>query len=162
MSNVLLVYYSRTGYTASIARQIAHLENWDLDEIRDAHSRVGPFGFVRSLFDVLLGRHPAIEDGKADPSKYDLVVLGASVWMKQLASPMRTYIGRHKNGFRNIAFFCTYGGQGAENAARQCAMLAAKPLTATLAITDNEIEQAAYWPKLDEFIQRLSQAAGNP
>lgn len=161
MSKVLLAYYSRTGYTASIARQIVHLENWDIDEIRDAHSRVGPFGFARSLFDVLLGRHPAIEDGKIDPSEYDLVVLGASVWMKQLSSPMRTYIGKHKDRFRNIAFFCTYGGQGAENAARQCATLAARPLKATLAITDNEIEQATYWPKLDEFIQQIRQTVGN-
>ncbi|MGH7195023.1 MAG: flavodoxin family protein, partial [Candidatus Saccharimonadales bacterium] len=112
--------------------------------------------------DVLLGRHPAIRDEKIDPTEYDMVVLGASVWIKRLSSPMRTYIGKHKAQFKNIAFFCTYGGQGAENAARQCATLAAKPLKATLAITDNEIEQATYWPKLDEFIQQIRQTVSNP
>lgn len=158
MSKVLLVYYSRTGYTASIARQVANLENWDMDEIRDQHSRVGAWGFMRSIFDVLTGRFPAIQEMQQDPSEYDLVVLGGSVWMKQLASPVRTYLRRHRHQFKNLAFFCTYGGQGAENASRQCELLAGRPLIATLAITDNEIERSTYWPKLDTFIQRARSA----
>lgn len=154
---ILLAYYSRTGYTSSIARQLAENENWDIEEIIDHHSRTGPLGFLRCMFDVMTGRYPAIRLTVKDPSQYDLVVLGASVWMRQLSSPIRTYIAQHRDKFSNVAFICTYGGYGAENAAAQCSALSGKPLVATCAITDNEIERSDYWPKLDAFIKQIHQ-----
>jgi menaquinone-dependent protoporphyrinogen IX oxidase len=159
MSRILLVYYSRTGYTASIAKQMANLENWDMEEVRDKHSRTGPWGFIRCVLDVLIDRHPAIQKTHYDPAEYTMVVIGASVWMKQLSSPIRTYIKTRRDQFKDVAFFCTYGGQGAENATTQCQDLVGKPLKAALAITDNEIEQATYWPKLDDFMQKIRDAS---
>jgi hypothetical protein len=40
-------------------------------------------------------------------------------------------------------------------AIKQCGELTGKTPVATLAITDAEIEQASYWPKLDEFTQQI-------
>lgn len=157
MSKVLLAYYTRTGYTGSIAKQIAESENWEIDEIVDMHKRPGAWGFIRSLFDVIFGRYPAIYKERLDPSQYDLVVVGASVWMRRLCSPVRTYLKRHRKQLPNIAFFCTYGGWGAENAIRQFASLAGRSPVATLAITDNEIEKQAFWPKLDAFTKQIHQ-----
>jgi len=159
MKDVLLVYYSRTGYTASIARELASMAGWDSEEILDRHSRVGPWGFVRSLLDVLMGRHPAIRKTVKDPADYALVVLAAPVWMVRLSAPIRSYIAQHRNSFKNVAFFCTYGGQGAERAAEQCADFVGKQLLATLAITDVEIEKADYRAKLDKFLWQV-RAAG--
>ena len=159
MKDVLLVYYSRTGYTASVARELAAMAGWDSEEIRDRHSRVGPWGFMRSLLDVLLGRHPAIQKSNKDPADYALVVLAAPVWMVRLSAPIRSYIAQHRKDFRNAAFFCTYGGKGAERAAEQCASFIGKPLVATLGITDVEIEKADYRAKLDKFLWQV-RAAG--
>jgi flavodoxin len=159
MKDVLLVYYSRTGYTASIARELASMAGWDSEEILDRHNRVGPWGFARSLLDVLLGRHPAIQKSVKDPADYALVVLAAPVWMVRLSAPIRSYIAQHRKSFKNVAFLCTYGGQGAERAAEQCASFAGKQLVATLAITDVEIEKADYRAKLDKFLWQV-RAAG--
>lgn len=160
MSKVLLIYYSRTGYTASIAKQMAHLDNWEIDEIRDLHPRSGPLGFLRSMLDAIFRRFPAIRKVATDPSKYDLVIIGASVWMKRLCSPVQTYLRDHRHQFRKIAFFCTHGGQGADVAIKQCGELTGKTPVATLQITDAEIEQASYWPKLDEFTQQIRRETG--
>lgn len=157
MSKVLLAFYSRTGFTRSIAMQLAETENWEVDEIIDTRGRGGPWGFLRSLLDVALGKYPAIHQPRLDPSKYDLVIIGASVWMRRLCSPVRTYIRKQREHLPNIAFFCTYGGWGAESAVRQCTTLAGKVPVATLAITDDEIEKQAYWPKLDAFTRQIRQ-----
>lgn len=155
MSKALLVYYSRSGYTASLAKEIAGMTGWDVDEVRDVRSRVGAWGFVRSLFDVLLSRRPAIEPAAKKPESYDLVVLAAPVWMKKLAAPMRSYIVGHKGQFKALAFFCSFGGSGADNATQQVAALAGLPLKAALAVTDVEIDKADYRVKLDDFLRNL-------
>jgi flavodoxin len=162
MSDVLLVYYSRTGYTASVAREISGMTGWDCEELHDVHHRVGAWGFVRSLLDVVLGRHPAIEKPAKDPADYKLVVLAAPVWMGRLSSPIRTYIAQHRGGFKQVAYFCTYGGKGAEHAAEQCAKFLGKPLAATLAITDVEIEKSDYRTKLDQFLWQLRALGAKP
>lgn len=161
MNRVLLVYYSRTGYTASIAQDLANWGGWDVERIHDRHPRLGGWGFVRCMFDVLLGRHPAIQRTEKNPADYALVVLGAPVWMGRLSSPIRSYIARQRECFGRIAFFCTYGGKGAQHAAQQCATMAGRPLAAMLAITDTEIDLGRYWDKLGEFqsqIARLTNA----
>ena len=160
MNKVLLVFYSRTGYTAGIAQDLANAGGWDIEQIHDRHPRLGGWGFVRSLFDVLAKRHPAIQPTAKNPADYALVVLGAPVWMGRLSAPIRTYVMQQRPYFRQIAFFCTYGGRGAQQAARQCAALAGHPLAATLAITDVEIDLGRYWDKLGEFQRQIAQLTG--
>lgn len=160
MAKVLLVYYSRTGYTATIARELADASGWELEQIRDQRSRTGAWGFARSLCDALLGRHPPIQPAAKNPADYAIVVLGAPVWMGRLSAPIRTYIAAQRAGFTRIAYFCTYGGKGAERAARQVAALAGRPVLATLAITDAEVDQGRYWERLGEFEKRIAELVG--
>ncbi|MGH8293243.1 MAG: flavodoxin family protein [Gammaproteobacteria bacterium] len=160
MGKILLVYYSRTGYTAAIARELADWGGWDVEQIQDRHSRRGGWGFLRSILDVMLGRHSAILPTSKNPADYAVVVLGAPVWMGRLSAPIRTYIAQHRRHFGSLAFFCTYGGKGAEHAAQQCATLAGRAPAATLAITDTEIDLGRYWDKLGEFQQQVIQLGG--
>ncbi|MGH8278720.1 MAG: flavodoxin family protein [Gammaproteobacteria bacterium] len=156
MAKVLLVYYSRTGYTASIAHELADASGWDVEQIEDRHSRTGHLGFLRSLADVSFGRHAPIKPAQKNPADYALLVLGAPVWMGRLSSPVRSYIAAQREHFPRLAFFCTYGGRGAERAAREVTTLAGRPLVATLAITDAEIDQARYWGRLGAFQKQLA------
>ena len=158
MSKVLLVCYSRSGYTASLAGEMANMAGWDVEDIKDVHPRSGNWGAVRCVLDVLLHRSPGIRTGDKDPAAYDLVVLAAPVWMRKLAAPMRSYILKHQGKFRAVAYACTYGGSGADQAAAQVAALTGRPLTATLAVTSFEFEQADYRARLDAFLGRVKQA----
>lgn len=160
MGKTLLVYYSRTGYTASVARELADASGWDVEQIQDRHARQGSWGFVRCLFDVLSGRHPAIQATHRSPCDYAVTVLGAPVWMGRLSSPIRSYIRERRAEFGALAFFCTYGGRGAEVAARQCEALAGRPLAARLFITDVEVDRGSYWDKLGEFQRRIADLTG--
>lgn len=153
MKRVLIVCYSRTGYTASLAGEMVSMTGWDLEEIKDVYPRAGGWGAVRCVLDAMLHRRPGIRSGGKDPSSYDLVVLAAPVWMERLAAPMRSYIVDHKGQFKSVAYACTYGGRGAENAGAIVAKLIGKPLKALLAVTSFELEQADYRRRLDEFLK---------
>lgn len=153
MGKTLLVFYSRSGYTASLADEMASMTGWDTEEIKDVHPRTGSWGAVRCVLDVLLHRRPEIRGGGKDPSAYDLVVVAAPVWMESLAAPMRSYLLDHRGKFKSVAYACTYGGRGAEKAGAIVAKLAGKPLKALLAVTSHELEQADYRKRLDEFLK---------
>ncbi|HEV2110213.1 MAG TPA: flavodoxin [Gammaproteobacteria bacterium] len=158
MNKALLVWYSRSGYTASLAGEMASMAGWDADEVKDVHPRAGNWGAVRCVLDVLLRRSPAIRSGGKDPAAYDLVVLASPVWMRRLAAPMRSYIRQHRGKFKELAYACTYGGSGAERAAAEVSALSGKTLKATLAVTSFELEQADYRLRLDAFLGQLKKA----
>jgi len=155
MGKTLLVFYSRSGYTASLAGEMASMTGWDTEEIKDVRPRAGNWGAVRCVLDVLLRRRPEIRRTNKDPSAYDLVVLAAPVWMERLAAPMRSYLLEHKGKFRSVAYACTYGGRGAESAGATVAELSGRPLKALLAVTSFELEQADYRRRLDEFLKTV-------
>ncbi len=151
----LIACYSRSGYTASLAREIAAMTGWDYLEIKDQHPRDGAWGQFRCAWDVLWHRRPGITAAHVPLDGYMTVVLAAPVWLKRLAAPMRTFISDHRGQFAAVAHVCTYGGQGAEDAAREAARLAHAPLVASLAVTSYELEQGDYRKRLDEFLKRL-------
>jgi flavodoxin len=155
MKRGLIVFYSRTGYTASLAKELASMSGWDLMEIKDRRPRDGIWGQLRCASDVLLHRRPAIQAYDRSVEGYETIVLAAPVWLQSLASPMRTFIARHRGHFAAVAHVCTYGGRGAEQAARQAAELADAPLVASLAVTSYELEQGDYRKRLDEFLKKL-------
>ena len=158
MSKTLLVFYSRSGYTASLAGEMADMAGWDVEEIKDVRPRTGSWGALRCVLDVMLHLSPGISTGGRDPGAYDLVVLAAPVWMRRLAAPMRSYILRNRGRFKAVAYACTYGGNGAERAGADVAALTGKPLKASLAVTSFEFEQADYRARLDAFLSRLKAA----
>ena len=158
MKRVLIVCYSKSGYTATLAHEIATMTGWDLMEIRDMRPRDGDWGQVRCALEAMLHLHPGIRIGDKRPGDYELVLLAAPVWMRSLASPMRTYVAHNRHDFKQLAFVTTYGGKGAERAAAQAAQLAEKPLKAMFAVTAHELEQADYRARLDLFLSQLKQA----
>ncbi len=134
------------------------MTGWELEMLADRHARDGNWGFLRCILEVLLHLKPGIRGVERDPSGYDLVVVAAPVWMRRLASPMRTYLARQRGRIRRLAFVCTYGGNGAEAAAAQAAAIAGARLIGMLAVTSQELEQADYRARLDAFLTRLGHA----
>ena len=60
-ARVLVVYYSRSGVTARVAKALATRLDADVEEVVDRSDRSGPFGFVRSIIAQMTricGRHP--------------------------------------------------------------------------------------------------------
>lgn len=110
-ARVLVVFYSRSGTTRRLARQIAESLDADLEEIHEPRHRAGFFGYVRSANDALRTRECPITPPRRDPSLYDLVVIGTPVWMGRPSAPVQAYMAGLADRCRRVAFFGTYASR---------------------------------------------------
>ncbi|MGI9405380.1 MAG: flavodoxin family protein, partial [Hyphomicrobiaceae bacterium] len=136
----LVVYYSLTGHTKSIADGVAAHCNADIEQIRDVKERKGAWAMLSTGGEAFLRRPAAIQPAVVDPGQYDLTVLGTPVWAWTMSSPMRTYIKQHASRFNQVAYFCTEGGTGGERTFRHMSDLIGKQPVATLEITETDLK----------------------
>lgn len=137
-AKVLVVYYSRTGTTRSLASGLAKILGADLEEICDCSNREGPGGYLRSVLDAIRKRQVEIVPAGLDVSAYDLVVIGSPVWAGSMSAPVRSYLMENRARLPQVAFFCSFGGRGADKALREMQQIAGKPAVAECKVTANE------------------------
>lgn len=152
----LVVYYSRSGHTEQVAREIARRCGADLEPIVDEGiDRSGPWGYLMSAWQALAGATPPIRRATRNPADYDVVVIGTPVWFWSLSAPVRTWLRRHARQLRRVAFFCTEGGSGDklvfDELRRRCGL---EPL-ATMALRERDLGQPRHAQPLRRFVERL-------
>ncbi|MBC7098879.1 NAD(P)H-dependent oxidoreductase [Candidatus Bipolaricaulota bacterium] len=156
----LVVVYSRTGTTLSLAKGIADALAADLEVIEDRVNRRGLLGFLRSGYEALRKKLPPIADPKHDPEDYDLVVVGTPIWAGRMSSPVRAYLHRFRGKLRKAAFFATSAGGGHQNALAEMAQVADVEPIPTLELAADQLKRGNAAEAVDEFIARLSRPAG--
>ena len=130
----LVVVYSRTGYTRTVAQAIAEELGCDLEEIRDTKDRDGVTGYFGSGKDALLKKEAEIEPPEHDAGDYDLVVMGTPVWAATISSPVRAYLANHLPDGPELGFFLTTGGTGIDRTFRHMREMTGKDPLATLGL----------------------------
>lgn len=156
MAKVLVVYYSRTGATAKVAKAIAAELAADVEEIREAKPRAGVFGFIRSAIEASRRKTPVILQAVRDPADYDVVILGFPVWANEMASPMRSYLTREKSKLGQVAVFCTLGGSGGDAAIQSVAALCGRTPVAMLAVTTADLASNHWRERVHAFTQSIA------
>lgn len=103
----LVVYYSRTGNTHSVARAIAtHLESPAVERIRPVRQRRYVNWLARSCVPQ---SKVAIQPTETELSRYDAVFLGTPKWTLS-CPPVTEYLERASFDGTPIGVFLTYGG----------------------------------------------------
>ena len=157
-SRVLVVYYSRTGTTDTVARAIRHELGCEIEAIHDAKRRAGVVGYLRSGFDAALRRGTKLRAMSSDPEDYDLVIVGTPVWNATTSAPVRTYLFANRERIRSVAFFCTYGRTGSERVLREMQELCVQPPLATIAVRSDEVSRELFASKIHGFASALDAA----
>lgn len=156
MSMSLIVSYSRTGHTSSIAKQIAAGLEADVEPLQDLHQQSQLAGGLAALF----RRGTPVKPLSHEAGRYDLVILGSPVWAGNLTPAMRTCISAHANEFARVAFFCTEGGFGGRHVFRQMEALCGKAPLATLEITEEDLKTGGHAEKTRAFVDTLTRKTG--
>jgi len=115
--SVLVLYYSQTGATASVANQIKSCLNADIEEIVCEEPYDGDFGATieRSKNEREKGEMPAIKPIASDVQKYDIIFLGYPIWFGTYALPVSTLLDSVDFEGKTIVPFCTFGSGGLES-----------------------------------------------
>lgn len=152
---ILVVFYSRSGTTRAVAKDLSAKLGSSIDEIVEPRSRNGFLGYSRSIIEARRRQCADIAPEKFDPSSFDLVVIGTPVWAWSVSSPVRAYLAANRDRLPEVAFFCTLGGNGSETAFAQMQSIVGKPPRATCAITAREVASGRDGSPLAAFASAL-------
>ena len=109
MSEILCLYYSRTGRTAAVMSEIAGALDAELVEITDGVDRGGWRGYLRAGKDAMRhSTHPLMPYTAEKPlGEYRLVILGTPVWAGRCSSPIRGLLKRRGLELERAAYVLT-------------------------------------------------------
>lgn len=114
---VLILYYSQTGATASVANQLKSCMDADIEEIICEKPYDGDFNATieRCKKEHEKGEIPAIKAIKSDIKKYDIIFLGYPIWFGTYAPPIAALLDKVSFEGKMIVPFCTFGSGGLES-----------------------------------------------
>lgn len=110
LGKTLVVYYSLTGKTEEIAKQIQQLTNADIYEIKTVE-KFKPNFFLYSKIKKQLKtkQYPQIESNLPDFSKYDTIFVGGPVWWYTMATPLSSFLKIADFAGKRVIPFSTQG-----------------------------------------------------
>ena len=117
MNHSIIIYYSWSGSTEYIAKQIARLCGADLLQLFPTEAY--PVNYSKCVdqarIETRTGFCPPLESFEIDLSQYDTVFIGSPIWCGTYASPIRTFLRSYDLSGKTVYPFCTHGGGGEKN-----------------------------------------------
>ena len=113
MSNVLCLYYSRSGHTKAAMEEIAAALNAELVALDDGRDRSGWRGWLRSGRDAMRrSTPPLVSYQTARPlEEYRMVIVGTPVWAGRCSSPVRSFLKRRGLELSRVSYVLTRSGE---------------------------------------------------
>ena len=119
-SKVLVLYYSLTSNTKTVAQEIATRLDADIEEI----SLVEPYDTAfqatidRCKADREKGILPEIKPLKANIADYDWIFIGYPIWFGTYAPPIASLLDKIDLSGKFVVPFCTFGSGGLESSVK--------------------------------------------
>ncbi|MBR2484028.1 MAG: hypothetical protein IKB53_04715 [Oscillospiraceae bacterium] len=155
MSDILCLYYSRTGRTRTVMQDIAQAMDAELVEISDGIDRSGALGFFMCGIDAMRRGTHKTQSYKTEKEleEYTLVVLGTPIWAGRCSSVMRGFLKRHGLELNNVAYVLTRGSEHKdEDIFDQMDLYTSRPRLAGASI---RVDSVGYHFWRDQFLNEL-------
>lgn len=107
---VICIYYSRSGKTEKVMREIAYALDCELAEVHDGVNRSGALGWLRCGLDAMRRRTRSINrpEMRRQLCEYKLVILGTPVWAGRCSSVIRGLLKRRGYEMADVAYVLTH------------------------------------------------------
>jgi len=113
-AKALVVYYSRTGNTREIAKQIHKIVGGDIVEIQPVNPYPDDYNATtkQAKRELNSGFKPALKTRVENIGSYDFIFVGSPNWWSTIAAPVKTFLSEYDLSGKTIAPFITHGGGG--------------------------------------------------
>lgn len=111
---VLVLYYSQTGATKTVAEEIQKQLGADIEAIEVTEPYDGDFNqtIERCQKEMAEGVTPELKPLKSNIEEYDIIFLGYPVWFGTYAQPIATLVKNITFEGKKVVPFCTFGSGG--------------------------------------------------
>ena len=116
---VLVLYYSETGTTKTVAQEIQRQLGADIEAVEVAEPYSGNFQetIQRGQKEMQSGQMPALKPLSKNIDDYDVIFLGYPIWFGTYANPIATLIKEHDFAGKTVVPFCSFGSGGLNTSA---------------------------------------------
>lgn len=113
----LIVYYSQTGATKTVAEALKAATGADIEALEAEVPYDGDFNATikRCQEEMLASTSAPIKPLKANIADYDTIYVGYPVWFGTFAPPMGTFLASANLEGKVVVPFCTFGSGGLTN-----------------------------------------------
>lgn len=152
---ILVVYFSRNGHTARMAKEIARRCGGDLEAIQEMHAGDGIWARWRERWQSLVQASPQIRHPQHNPARYELLIIGSPSLRLGIAPAVRAYILRYRDRFRHVAFFCAEGSGVDQRVFATLERLCGRKPAATFSVARKGLPPAAHREGLTDFMNEI-------
>lgn len=157
---ILIAYYSLTGNTEKVARDLAGRIDADVESIQDRHHRRGAFAQFTAAFDAWRKAPTKIGALRHDPALYAITVIGTPVWMWRMTPAVRAYLEVARGRAQHFAFFVTSGDTDISRIAPSFEDAAGQKAVALAGFSSRDLANPfTYDRKLSTFVEDLRRAS---
>jgi flavodoxin len=114
-AKVAVIYYSRSGKTEAMARQIARRFDAELLQISDQSYYQGPLGMLRANRDAWFKKPIPIKPPSIDLTNYRLIFLGSPIWWYRPAPPLWSFVKHNDFKKNGVVLFNTFNSRFKDN-----------------------------------------------
>ncbi|HYA88179.1 MAG TPA: flavodoxin [Nitrospirota bacterium] len=158
MTQAMIIYYSLTGNTKSIAEKIRKKTGGDVFEIETVKTYPTEYSELteEAKREMQTGDLPLLKKNPPDMSSYDLVLVGSPVWWYTVSTPVMSFLKQADFAGKKVSAFCTHeGGVGKffthfKEQAKNAVVLEGLDLYNVRQAVKGEVDKA-----LDSWISRL-------
>ena len=120
---MLVLYYSLTSNTKTVAQEIAKRLNADIEEIAlvEPYDTAFQATIDRCKADREKGILPEIKPLKSNVADYDWVFIGYPIWFGTYAPPIASLLEKVDLSEKWVVPFCTFGSGGLESSSKDMA-----------------------------------------
>lgn len=143
---VLVVYYSRSGNTRTMAQQIQKATGADLFEIEMKEAYPSDYQQLVDLAkkEISEGVKPALKSMPKELAKYDVIFVGSPCWWSTIAPPVASFLSTADLTGKTVVPFVTHGGSGMAKCETDAAKLCPKAkLLKGLAVSGSAVKRSA-------------------
>ena len=101
--NNLVLYYSKTGNTETVAREISKVANGELKKLELKKE----ISFMGAAFSAALGLKGKIKSMDFNVKDYDNIFIGTPVWAGKTSTPINTFLSEVDLAGKNVFVFIT-------------------------------------------------------
>jgi len=111
-TKVLVVYYSLTGNTRSIAEMLREKTGSDVFEIETVKSYPADYSGIiaEAKRELETGELPALKKRPPDMAFYDLILVGSPIWWYTVSTPVMRFLTQADFAGKKVSAFCTHEG----------------------------------------------------
>ena len=153
---MLVMYYSLSGNTERVARDIATRLGADIEKIGDLGNRRGILGYLRAAADSIRERPAQLADIGKHAHEYALTIVGTPIWAGKITPAVRAYLQTIRGRCNGIAFFTTSGSTPVSAVVPAMERLAGKQAVASTGFNRDELGSGPlYDRKMSAFLEEL-------